>query len=155
MKFDKFDREILRVLQKDATVSMAELSQKVGLSHTPCWRRVKRMEADGIIKGKVTLLDNKKLNLGVSVFIYVTLKNHDGDSLNDFEASVQCIDEIVECHTTSGDKDYLLKVIVESIEEYEHLLKSKLTNLPLVDHLSSTFALKQVKNTTELPIKSQ
>lgn len=113
------------------------------------------MEADGIIKQKVTLLDNKLLNLGVSVFIYVTLKNHDGDSLTDFESAVQSIDEIVECHTTSGDKDYLLKVIVESIEEYEHLLKSKLTNLPLVDHLSSTFALKQVKNTTELPIKSQ
>lgn len=155
MKFDKFDREILRVLQRDATVSMAELSQKVGLSHTPCWRRVKRMEAEGIIKQKVTILDNKKLNLGVSVFIYVTLKNHDGDSLNDFEASVQNIDEIVECHTTSGEKDYLLKVIVESIEEYEQLLKSKLTHLPLVDHLSSTFALKQVKNTTELPIKNQ
>ena len=135
MKFDKFDREILRVLQRDATVSMAELSQKVGLSHTPCWRRVKRMEAEGIIKQKVTLLDNKKLNLGVSVFIYVTLKNHDGDSLNDFEASVQNIDEIVECHTTSGDKDYLLKVIVESIEEYEHLLKSKLTHLPQVQEV--------------------
>lgn len=155
MKLDKFDREILRELQKDATVSMAELSQRVGLSHTPCWRRVKRMEADGIIKAKVTLLDNKKLNLGVSVFIYVTLKNHDGDSLNDFENAVQSIEEIVECHTTSGDKDYLLKVIVASIEEYEHLLKSKLTNLPLVDHLSSTFALKQVKNTTALPLRNQ
>ncbi len=155
MKLDKFDREILRVLQKDATVSMAELSTRVGLSHTPCWRRVKKLEAEGIIKQKVTLLDNKRLNLGVSVFIYVTLKNHDGDSLNDFENAVQSINEIVECHTTSGEKDYLLKVIVESIEEYEHLLKNKLTNLPLVDHLSSTFALKQVKNTTELPIKSQ
>ncbi len=138
MKLDKFDREILRVLQQDATVSMADLSQRVGLSHTPCWRRVKRMEADGIILGKVTLLNSKKLNLGVSVFIYVTLKNHDGDSL-----------------TASGEKDYLLKVIVESIEEYEFLLKTKLTHLPLVDHLSSTFALKQVKNTTELPIKRQ
>lgn len=155
MKLDKFDREILRVLQKDATVSMAELSTRVGLSHTPCWRRVKKLEAEGIIKQKVTLLDNKLLNLGVSVFIYVTLKNHDGESLNDFENAVQSIHEIVECHTTSGEKDYLLKVIVESIEEYEHLLKNKLTNLPLVDHLSSTFALKQVKNTTELPIKSQ
>jgi Lrp/AsnC family transcriptional regulator len=155
MKLDKFDREILRVMQKDATVSMADLSQKVGLSHTPCWRRVKRLEADKIILQKVTLLDSKKLNLGVSVFIYVTLKNHDGESLNDFEKAVQSIESIVECHTTGGDKDYLLKVIVESIEEYEHLLKTKLTNLPLVDHLSSTFALKQVKNTTELPIKSQ
>ncbi|GAB3022397.1 Lrp/AsnC family transcriptional regulator [Bowmanella dokdonensis] len=155
MKLDKFDREILRVLQKDATVSMAELSQRVGLSHTPCWRRVKRLESDGIIKRKVTLLDGKKLNLGVSVFIYVTLKNHDEESLNSFEAAVQHIPEVVECHTTSGEKDYLLKVVVESIEEYEQLLKSKLTHLPCVDHLSSTFALKQVKNTTELPIKSQ
>lgn len=152
MKLDKFDREILRVMQGDATISMAELSQHVGLSHTPCWRRVKRLEAEGIIRGKVTLLDNKKLNLGVSVFIYVTLKNHDGDSLVDFENAVQEIDQIVECHTTSGEKDYLLKVIVESIEAYEQLLKSKLTHLPLVDHISSTFALKQVKNTTELPI---
>jgi Lrp/AsnC family transcriptional regulator len=153
MKLDKFDKEILRVLQRDATVSMADLSQQVGLSHTPCWRRVKKLESQGIIQRKVTLLDNKKLNLGVSVFIYVTLKNHDGESLNHFELAVQDITNVVECHTTSGDKDYLLKVIVESIEEYEHLLKSKLTNLPSVDHLSSTFALKQVKNTTELPIK--
>ncbi|MDU0355602.1 Lrp/AsnC family transcriptional regulator [Paraglaciecola aquimarina] len=155
MKLDKFDREILRVMQKDATISMADLSQKVGLSHTPCWRRVKRLEAEKIILQKVTLLDSKKLNLGVSVFIYVSLKNHDGESLNDFEKAVQSIDEIVECHTTSGDKDYLLKVIVESIEEYEFILKTKLTNLPLVDHLSSTFALKKVKNTTELPIKNE
>ena len=112
----------------------------------------KKMEAEGLILSKVTILNSKKLNLGVSVFIYVTLKNHDGDSLNDFEAAVQDIKEIVECHTTSGEKDYLLKVIVSSIEEYEFLLKSKLTHLPLVDHLSSTFALKQVKNTTELPL---
>lgn len=153
MKLDKFDREILRVLQTDATISMADLSQKVGLSHTPCWRRVKKMEAEGLIMKKVTILDNKKLNLGVSVFIYVSLKNHDGQSLTDFESAVQDIYEIVECHTTSGEKDYLLKVIVQSIEEYEALLKSSLTNLPHVDHLSSTFALKQVKNTTELPIK--
>jgi len=101
---------------------------------------------------KYTLLDAKKLNLGVSVFIYVSLKNHDGDSLTKFENAVQDIDEIIECHTTSGDKDYLLKVIVKSIEEYELLLKTTLTSLPLVDHLSSTFALKQVKNTTALPI---
>lgn len=152
MKLDKFDREILRVLQKDATVSMAELSQQVGLSHTPCWRRVKRMEQEGVIKQKVTLLDNKKLNLGVSAFIYVTLKNHDGHCLNDFEDAVQDIKEIVECHTTSGEKDYLLKIMVESIEEYEHLLKTKLTYLPHVDHLSSTFAIKQVKYTTALPL---
>lgn len=153
MKLDKFDKEILRVMQRDATVSMAELSQHVGLSHTPCWRRVKRMEAQGLIKQKVTLLDNKKLNLSVSVFIFVSLKNHDRESLNAFELAVQDIDEVMECHTTSGDKDYMLKVIVESIEDYEQLLKGTLTSLPHVDHISSTFALKQVKNTTCLPLK--
>ncbi len=153
MKLDKFDKQILRTLQKDATISMAELSNHVGLSHTPCWRRVKRLEKEGFIQRKVTLLNNKKLNLGVSVFIYVSLKNHDEGALNQFEAAVQDINEVVECHTTSGDKDYLLKVMVESIEEYELLLKSKLTHLPHVDHISSTFALKQVKYTTELPIK--
>ena len=152
MKLDKFDQEILRVLQKDATVSMADLSQRVGLSHTPCWRRVKRLEADGFIKNKVTILDGRMLNLGVSVFIYVTLKSHDEASLNQFELAVQDIQQIVECHTTSGDKDYMLKVVVESIESYELLLKSTLTHLPFVEHISSTFALKQVKNTTELPI---
>ncbi len=153
MKLDKFDKEILRVLQKDATVSMAELSLQVGLSHTPCWRRVKKLEAEGIIKSRVTLLDNRKLGLGVSVFVYVTLKSHDSDCLNAFEHAVTDVEEIVECHTTSGDRDYLLKVIVQSIEAYELLLKSKLTQLPSVDNISSTFALKQVKNTTQLPIK--
>ena len=152
MKLDKFDQEILRVMQTDATVSMAELSQRVGLSHTPCWRRVKRLESDGFIKNKVTILDGKLLNLGVSVFIYVALKSHDEAALNEFESAVQDIREIVECHTTSGDKDYMLKVVVESIETYELLLKSTLTHLPHVEHISSTFALKQVKNTTELPI---
>ena len=152
MKLDKFDQEILRVMQTDATVSMAELSQRVGLSHTPCWRRVKRLESDGFIKNKVTILDGKMLNLGVSVFIYVALKSHDEIALNEFESAVQGIREIVECHTTSGDKDYMLKVVVESIETYELLLKSTLTHLPHVEHISSTFALKQVKNTTELPI---
>ena len=152
MKLDKFDQEILRVMQTDATVSMAELSQRVGLSHTPCWRRVKRLESDGFIKNKVTILDGKMLKLGVSVFIYVALKSHDELALNEFESAVQDIREIVECHTTSGDKDYMLKVVVESIETYELLLKSTLTHLPHVEHISSTFALKQVKNTTELPI---
>ena len=101
MKLDKFDREILRVLQQNATISMADLSQQVGLSHTPCWRRVKRLEAEGIILRKVTLLNGKKLNLGVSVFIYVSLKNHDGDSLTDFENAVQSIEEIVELESHS------------------------------------------------------
>jgi Lrp/AsnC family transcriptional regulator len=151
-KLDKFDREILRHLQRDATISMADLSQHVGLSHTPCWRRVKKLEKEGIIRKKVTLLDNKKLDLNVNVFIYVTLKKHDGNALTDFEKAVQDIREIIECHTTSGEKDYLLKVMVSSIEEYENLLKTKLTLLPHVDHFSSTFAIKEVKYTTDIPL---
>ena len=120
MKLDKFDREILRVLQQDATISMADLSQQVGLSHTPCWRRVKRLEAEGIILRKVTLLNGKKLNLGVSVFIYVSLKNHDGDSLTDFEKAVQSIDEIVEYQY-----HHFLIENLNSIQKRNHSLKGK------------------------------
>ena len=153
MKIDKFDQEILRVLQKDATVSMADLSQRVGLSHTPCWRRVKRLESEGYIKNKVTILDGKKLNLGVSVFIYVTLKSHDESSLNQFEVAVQDIEHIVECHTTSGEKDYMLKVVVESIESYELLLKGTLTHLPFVEHISSTLHSSKSKTRLNFPFK--
>lgn len=131
---------------------MAELGEKVGLSHTPCWRRIKRLENEGVIKGRVTLLDAAKLNLGVSVHAYLTIKSHDEQSLTAFESAVQEVDEIVECYSTTGDKDYLLRIAVNSVDHYERLLKRTLVHLPNVASVNSTFALKQVKYTTQLPI---
>ncbi|GAA6171058.1 Lrp/AsnC family transcriptional regulator [Colwellia sp. KU-HH00111] len=152
MELDKFDRKILQALQENGDYSMAELGEIAGLSHTPCWRRVKRLQAEGIIKGKVTLLDPDKLELSVTVYTYITIKSHAEESLNAFETAVQKVKEIVQCHSTSGDKDYILRVLVNSVSDYERLLKQTLIHLPNVASANSTFALKQIKCTTQLPI---
>ena len=149
---DVFDIKILKALQSDAEYSMNDLGELIGLSHTPCWRRIKRLENEGYIQRKVTLLDPKKLNLGVSVHAYITIKSHDEESLLAFESSVHEIPEIVECYSTTGEKDYLLRIVAESVEHYEDLLKKQLVHLPNVASVNSTFALKQVKYTTELPL---
>ena len=149
---DSFDIKILRELQQNAEISMQDLGDKVGLSHTPCWRRVKRLEKDGVIRKRVTLLDANALHLAVNVFVHVTLKNHRENGLTLFEEAVLDISEIVECYTVSGDRDFLLRVVVADVSAYEHLLKHVLINLPGVDNLSSTFALRQVKYTTEYPL---
>ncbi len=149
---DEYDLNILRHLQENADYSMAELGEKVGLSHTPCWRRLKRLEAEGIIQGRVALLNREMLKLDVTVHIYITIQNHDEESLNAFEQAVQSIDDIVECYSTSGEKDYMLKVLVDSIEHYERFLMKTLVHLPNVASVNSTFALKQVKCTTQLPL---
>lgn len=151
---DTFDIKILKALQSDAEYSMNDLGELVGLSHTPCWRRIKRLESEGFIQRKVTLLDSKKLNLGVSVHAYIIIQSHNEESLLAFESAVQKIPEIVECYSTTGDKDYLLRIVAESVEHYEELLKKQLVHLPNVASVNSTFALKQVKYTTELPLKA-
>ncbi|MBR9910954.1 MAG: Lrp/AsnC family transcriptional regulator [Gammaproteobacteria bacterium] len=151
-QLDDFDIKILKALQENADYSMNELGDLVGLSHTPCWRRIKRLEADGYILGKVTLLNAKQLNMRVSVHAYLTIKSHDEDSLNAFESAVQAVKEVVECYSTTGEKDYLLRIIVSSVDHYEQLLKQTLVHLPNVASINSTFALKQVKYTTALPL---
>ena len=152
MNIDEFDLRILRQLQENADCSMADLGEAIGLSHTPCWRRVKRLEAEQVIEGKVVLLNPQKLNLGVTVYAYITARNHDEASLNAFESAVQQVEEIVECHSISGDKDYVLRIVVDSVEHYEQLLKKTILRLENVASVNSTFALKQVKYTTKLPI---
>jgi Lrp/AsnC family transcriptional regulator len=149
---DNLDLRILRELQSAADLSMQELGERVGLSHTPCWRRVKRLQDQGVIRQRVALLDAKQLQLSVNVFVEVSLANQHEDALNRFEDAVQQVKEIVECYTVSGDKDFLLRVVVEDVSAYERLLKSTLVHLPEVGNVSSTFALRQVKYTTSLPI---
>jgi Lrp/AsnC family transcriptional regulator len=149
---DAFDLKILAELQRDADQSMQELGDKVGLSHTPCWRRVKRLEEQGVIRRRVTLLNAEQLRVSVNVFVNVTLRRHQENALNRFEDAVLDIPEVVECYTVSGDTDFLLRVLVEDVTAYERLLKRTLVHLPEVGNLSSTFALRQVKYTTELPL---
>ena len=149
---DDFDIRILKALQANADMSMNELGEQVGLSHTPCWRRLKRLEQEGFIRGQVMLLAPEKLALNVTVHAYITIKSHDETSLNAFENAVQKVNDIIECYSTTGEKDYMLKIVVGSVVDYERLLKETLVHLPNVASVNSTFALKQVKYTTELPL---
>ena len=149
---DNFDRKILQALQQDADQSMNELGEKIGLSHTPCWRRIKRLEDAGIIKSRVAIVDPDKVDLSVTVHAYIIIKSHDERSLDAFERAVLDVNEIVECYSTSGEKDYVLRIVVKSVAHYEQLLKQTLVHLPNVASVNSTFALKQVKYSTSLPL---
>lgn len=148
---DDVDRKILRILQDDATIPIVDLAQKVGLSHTPCWRRVKQMEEAGIIR-RAVVLDRELLGLPINVLANVKLKAHDEETLEAFEKAAAQQPAIVDCFIMGGDSDYALRIVVGSIEEYERLLKKTLLHFPGVAAMSSHFALKCVKNTTKLPI---
>ena len=149
---DEIDRKILRILQTDAGIAMTDLARRVGLSHTPCWRRVKQLEDSGAIRERVVILDPAIMGLNVHVLANIRLKAHDEDTLNAFEKAARDRAEIVECFIMGGESDYAVRIVVGSIEEYEHLLKKVLLHFPGVASVNSHFALKCVKNTTRLPL---
>ncbi|MBO9726680.1 MAG: Lrp/AsnC family transcriptional regulator [Novosphingobium sp.] len=149
---DDIDRKILRTLQDHPEMPLADLAPLVGLSQTPCWRRLKKLESQGTIRGRAVLLDPAMLGLTVNVFAYIKLKSHDEATLEALESAVEKHSEIIECFSMSGDSDYLLRVIVASVEAYERFLKRELLHLPGVGSINSSFALKRVKETTVLPI---
>jgi Lrp/AsnC family transcriptional regulator len=149
---DGTDRKILRILQEDADIAMADLAKRVGLSHTPCWRRVKQMEKSGVIRERVVILDPHVMGLNVNVLANIRLKAHDEDTLIAFESAARERPEIVECFIMGGESDYAVRIVVGSIEEYESLLKKVLLHFPGVASVNSHFALKCVKNTTRLPL---
>jgi len=134
---------------------MEELAEHVGLSRTPCWRRVKRLEELGIILKRVALLGRETLGLDVTIFIRVKLNRHDADTLCRFEAGVQDIEEVVECYLIAGDQDYLLQIISSNLAKYEDVLKHRIINLPGVNTVSSLVALKNIKYTTKVPLSPQ
>ena len=149
---DEADLRILRVLQEEPTLTVAELGERVGLSHTPCWRRIKQMEEAGIICGRAVMLDPEALGFEASVFCFVRLKQHDEDTLNAFEDAAKRLPEILQCYSLAGEQDYLLRVLVRSVRDYEQVVKVGLLHLPGVSLVQSNFALREVKNTLALPI---
>lgn len=149
---DALDRRILSALQADPGISVVDLAQKVGLSHTPCWRRVKKLEAEGVILGRAILLNPAALGLEVVVFANLRLRHHDEQTLEALESEALALPQITDCSSMSGDSDYILRVVVSSIDEYEAFLKKVLLHLPGVASINSHFALKCIKRTTHLPI---
>ena len=152
IQLDPIDRNILSILQEDARISNLDLARRVGLSPSPCLRRVRELERSGLVRRHVTLLDPQALGLGVSVFIQVRLDRQIERSLETFEAAVLVRPEVMECYLMTGDSDYLLRVVVPDVPAFERFLVEHLTRVPGVANLRSSFALKQVKYTTALPL---
>jgi Lrp/AsnC family transcriptional regulator len=148
---DSIDRRILRELQADATIPIAELAERSGLSQTPCWKRVKRLTEAGVITRRVALLDGEKLDLGLVVFVAIKTSRHDQDWLDAFAKGAASLPEVVEFYRMSGDTDYLLKVVVRDIAAYDAFYKRLIAAAPLQD-VSSSFAMEQIKFTTALPL---
>jgi len=151
MALDKIDRKILAILQKDATMPVAEIGRKVGLSTTPCWRRIQKMEEDGIIRRRVAILDPTKINAGVTVFMQVKTNEHNETWLKKFATVVEEFPEVVEFYRMSGDVDYLLRIVVPDIQAYDSFYKKLIGRIALSD-VSSSFAMEQIKYTTALPL---
>ena len=149
---DLIDFKILAELQQNSDLSNLDLAEKVGLSPSPCLRRVKMLQKSGIIKNKVTLIDAEKIGLNVSVFVQVTLEKQIEEKLSAFESEIDKCPEVVECYLMTGEADYLLRIVVTDLQAYEHFLKNRLTRFPGVLNIRSSFALNQVKYSTALPL---
>ena len=152
MQIDDVDRKILACLQRDASITIAELAERVCLSSTPCWRRVQRLEKDGVIKARVALLDPVKLDLGISVFVQVKTNYHSTEWLDRFSKVVSDFPEVVEFYRVTGEYDYLLRVIVTDIGSFDRFYKRLIEQTDLSD-ITSSFAMEQIKYTTALPLE--
>jgi DNA-binding Lrp family transcriptional regulator len=150
---DSIDRKILEVLQEDARVSNIDLAGRVGLSPSPCLRRVRDLEERGVVRRYVALLDPAAVGLGVSVFVQVRLERQAEKGLETFEQRILARPEVLECYLMTGDADYLLRVVVPDVAAFEQFLLKHLTRIPGVASVKSSFALKQVKYRTSLPVR--
>ncbi|KAF3996375.1 Lrp/AsnC family transcriptional regulator [Glaciimonas immobilis] len=148
---DKIDKQILAILQEDATVAVAEIAEKVNLSSTPCWRRIQKLEEEGYLMRRVALLDPQKLNVGVTVFVSIKTNQHNAAWYAQFSAAVQLIPEVVEFYRMSGHIDYLLRIVVPNIAAYDKVYQ-KLTQSNALFDVSASFAMEQIKHTTALPL---
>ena len=148
---DPIDRKILALLQNNAGLAIADIADKVGLSQTPCWKRIQKMEHTGVIKARVALLDAKKLNLGLTVFVIIRTNQHDDAWLQKFARAVRDMPEITAIWRMAGDIDYLLRVVVRDMESYDAFYKKLIKRVPLND-VSSMFVMEEIKYTTALPL---
>ena len=148
---DAIDRKILTVLQEDCSLSVAEIGARVGLSSTPCWKRIQRLEADGVILKRVALVEQDRLGLGVTVFVSIETGDHSQAWLTRFADVVQAMPEVMEFYRMAGDIDYMLRVVVADIASFDAFYKRLIATIPL-KNVTSRFAMEKIKATTALPI---
>lgn len=148
---DAIDRKILNVLQQDASLSVAEIGQRVGLSSTPCWKRMQRLEAEGVILRRVALVDQNKVGIGINVFVSIETADHSKEWLEHFAQTVSAMPEVLDFFRMAGDVDYLLRVVVPDMAGYDAFYKRLIAVVPL-KNVTSRFAMEKIKATTALPI---
>tara|TARA_B110000196_G_C21091348_1_gene637710 strand:+ start:183 stop:647 length:465 start_codon:yes stop_codon:yes gene_type:complete len=151
MKIDKIDKQILNIIQKNASMPLSEISKRVGISSTPCWNRIKKMEEEKIIKSRVTIIDNKKVNLPLIAFLSIHVPNHTDEWRVKFEDLIESKDQIIETHRISGSHDYILKILSPSIEEYD-LFQQKFIRESGCTNMQTSFSQKEIKNNKNIPL---
>jgi Lrp/AsnC family transcriptional regulator len=150
-RLDAIDRKILTVLQEDASLSVAEIGDRVGLSSTPCWKRIQRLEAEGIILRRVALVDQNKIGLGISVFVSIESGDHSDAWLKKFADAISALPEVMEFYRMAGDVDYMLRVVVADMQSYDVFYKKLISSVPL-KNVTSRFAMEKIKSVTALPV---
>ncbi len=148
---DEVDREIVQLLQHDASLSAREVAEQVGLTATPCWRRIQNLEKSGVITGQVALVDPASVNLGVTAIVQIRTNNHSAEWLTEFQQAIESFPEVVEAYRTSGEIDYILRVMVPSIDSYDLLYKRLIDAVDLYD-VRTVFVMEKIKQTTALPL---
>lgn len=148
---DRLDKKILKLLQEDATIAVADVAKKVGLSTTPCWRRIQKLEEEGVIRKRVALLDSEAINARVTVFVSIRTNTHSVEWLKRFSEVIAEFSEVVEFYRMSGEVDYLLRVVVPDIAAFDDFYKRLIAKIEIRD-VSSAFAMEQIKYTTEMPL---
>lgn len=149
---DQFELKILRELQRDAGLTTAELAARVGLSASPCWRRVERLERDGIIRGRVAVVDRRKVGLNAHIFAQVRLNAHGRAHLDEFSAAIRSFPEVLDAYVLMGNTDFMLRIVARDIDAYERFFFDRLSKLPGIQEITSTVALSEIKASSELPI---
>ncbi|MGK0272545.1 MAG: Lrp/AsnC family transcriptional regulator [Cocleimonas sp.] len=155
VKLTTQDIKIIQLLQKDADRSSTEVADTLGMSQSPCWRRINHLIQEDIIQKKVALINREKLGIDLVAFATINLREVSLQNLELFEEGVEQLDEIVECYTMTGAWDYMLKIVVKDIRQYERFVRNKLLELPMIGEIHSHIAVTEIKNTTELPLDTQ
>jgi Lrp/AsnC family transcriptional regulator len=154
-EFNSTDIQILEALQQDGNLTSQQVADKINISQSPCWRRINKLEEQGLIRRKVALLDREKLGMDVVVFATINLTTQGRDNLEVFEKEVVVLPEVMECYTMAGAWDYMLKIVVKDIRHYEKFVREKLTKLANIGEVHSHIAVTEIKNSTVLPLSTQ
>lgn len=151
-ELDSYERKILRELQRDASQTTAQIAEKVGLSSSPCWRRIERLEREGFIKARVAIIDRRKVGLNAHIFAQVKLNAHGRANLDEFSAAIRDFPEVLDAYVLMGSVDFMLRIVARDIDAYERFFFDKLSQVPGVQEINSTVALSELKSTTAVPI---